>query len=320
MRDTRNYPRKNAFCMRDFIMKRTRLSIIFSLFSFTFSLGKKNPNLLKNTNSSTFWTILCKSMMIQKYAVYLAPLLAHTHLMASTGQPRPWQMGFQQAATPMMAGINDMHNILLIIITAIAIVVCSLLAYVIWRFRASKNPIPSTTTHNTMLEVVWTLIPVVVVAMITIPSVKLMYEMEKPQDPDMTVKIIGKQWYWTYEYPDKERKTLSFDSRMIETKDLKPGELRLLDVDNRMVVPVGTTVQLIITAGDVLHSFAVPALGIKKDAVPGRINETWLRIEKEGVYYGQCSELCGINHGYMPIAVHAVSKSDYASWLKKMNH
>lgn len=247
-------------------------------------------------------------------------LLAITPAMATTGQPKPWQMNFQEAATPMMAGINDMHNLLLIIIAGVAVIVGCLLSYVIWRFRASKNPIPSTTTHNTMLEIMWTFIPVIVVVMITIPSVKLMYEMEKPHDPDMTVKIIGKQWYWTYEYPTKDGKTLSFDSRMIETKDLKPGQLRLLDVDNRMVVPVGTTVQLIITAGDVLHSFAVPSLGIKKDAVPGRINETWLRIEKEGVYYGQCSELCGINHGYMPIAVQAVSKSDYASWLQKMKH
>ncbi|MES2607403.1 MAG: cytochrome c oxidase subunit II [Pseudomonadota bacterium] len=241
-------------------------------------------------------------------------------LMAATGQPKPWQMNFQEAATPMMAGIAEMHNLLLVIIAVIAIIVGCLMTYVIWRFRASKNPIPSTTTHNTILEIAWTFIPVIVVVMITIPSVKLMYEMEKPHDPDMTVKIIGKQWYWTYEYPFKEGKTLSFDSRMIETKDLKKDQLRLLEVDNRMVVPVGTTVQLIITAGDVLHSFAVPSLGIKKDAVPGRINETWLRIEKEGVYYGQCSELCGINHGFMPIAVHAVSKADYAAWLTKMNH
>lgn len=298
--------------MRDFFMKRMRFSTIFLFFSSSL----RN----KGTALESFWANIHKRPTLQKYAICLAFFLMHAPSMASTGQPKPWQMGFQKAATPMMAGINNMHNILLAIITAIAIIVCGLLSYVIWRFRASKNPVPSTTTHNTMLEVIWTLIPVIVVTMITIPSVKLMYEMEKPQDPDMTVKIIGKQWYWTYEYPTKEGKNLSFDSRMIETKDLKPGELRLLDVDNRMVVPVGTTVQLIITAGDVLHSFAVPALGIKKDAVPGRINETWLRIEKEGVYYGQCSELCGINHGYMPIAVHAVSKSDYASWLKKMNH
>ncbi len=249
-----------------------------------------------------------------------ALLLMQIPLMAATGQPKPWQMNFQEAATPMMAGIAEMHNLLLVIIAVIAIIVGCLMTYVIWRFRASKNPIPSTTTHNTILEIAWTFIPVIVVVMITIPSVKLMYEMEKPHDPDMTVKIIGKQWYWTYEYPFKEGKTLSFDSRMIETKDLKKDQLRLLEVDNRMVVPVGTTVQLIITAGDVLHSFAVPSLGIKKDAVPGRINETWLRIEKEGVYYGQCSELCGINHGFMPIAVHAVSKADYAAWLTKMNH
>jgi len=240
--------------------------------------------------------------------------------MAATGQPKPWQMNFQEAATPMMAGIAHMHDFLLIVITIIAIIVGCLLTYVLWRYRASNNPIPSTTTHHTMLEIAWTFIPVIVVAMIMVPSIKLLYEMEKPHDPDMTVKVIGKQWYWTYEYPFKEGKTISFDSRLIDDKDLKPNQLRLLEVDNRMVVPVGTTVQLIITAGDVLHSFAVPSLGIKKDAVPGRINETWFRIDKEGVYYGQCSELCGVNHGFMPIAVQAVSKDEYTLWLAKMKN
>lgn len=311
MRNTRNYARENARRMRDFVMKyvNTPLSLPF-------------PRRRFSRKTLIDWFHSQAGMTIQRCTTYFTVfiLLTQIPVMAETGQPKPWQMNFQEAATPMMAGINDMHNLLLIIIAAIALVVGCLMSYVIWRFRASKNPIPSTTTHNTMLEIMWTFIPVVIVVMITIPSVKLMYEMEKPHDPDMTVKVIGKQWYWTYEYPVKEGKTLSFDSRMIETKDLKPGQLRLLEVDNRMVVPVGTTVQLIITAGDVLHSFAVPALGIKKDAVPGRINETWLRIEKEGVYYGQCSELCGINHGYMPIAVHAVSKADYASWLQKMKH
>ncbi|MDP3371311.1 MAG: cytochrome c oxidase subunit II [Candidatus Paracaedibacteraceae bacterium] len=239
---------------------------------------------------------------------------------ATTGQPKPWQFNFQEAASPMMKGIAEMHDFLLIIIAIIAVIVFSLLAYIAWRFRSSKNPIASTTTHHTMLEIVWTLIPLIIVIVIMIPSRKLILEMEKPHDPEMTVKAIGKQWYWTYEYPAKEGKALSFDSRMIETKDLKPNQLRLLDVDNQMVVPVGTTVQLIITGADVLHSFAVPSLGIKKDAVPGRINETWFRIDKEGVYYGQCSELCGANHGYMPIAIRVVSKTDYESWLAQMKH
>ena len=252
-----------------------------------------------------------------KFLSYLTTFFWHIFSAHANGIPTPWQMNFQKAASPMMEGINHMHNFLLVIITSIAIIVCGLLTYVIFNFRASRNPIPSKTTHNTVLEIIWSFIPVIVVALITVPSIRLLYEMEKPHDPDMTVKVIGKQWYWTYEYPTKDGKTISFDSRMIEDKDIKAGQHRLLDVDNRMVVPVGATVQLIITAGDVLHSFAVPSLGIKKDAVPGRINETWFKINQEGVYYGQCSELCGINHGYMPIAVHVISKSADEEWLKK---
>jgi cytochrome c oxidase subunit 2 len=256
---------------------------------------------------------------IKNYLLVIGLLVSRTAF-AETGKPKPWQMNLQEAASPMMAGITDMHNFLLIVIAVIAIIVGCLLSYVVWRFRASKNPIPTTRTHNTVLEIIWTFIPVIIVVMITIPSVKLMFEMEKSHDPDMTVKVTGKQWYWTYEYPSVKGKKISFDSLLIEDKNLKPGQLRLLEVDNRMVVPVGTTVQVIITAADVLHSFAVPALGIKKDAVPGRINETWFRIEKEGVYYGQCSELCGKSHGFMPIAVHAVSKADFAAWVQKMQH
>ncbi len=233
---------------------------------------------------------------------------------APMGQPHRFQMNLQEAATPMMEGLVSMHNMLLVIIALIAVFVTGLLIYVVYRYRASKNPIPSKVTHNTPLEIVWTLFPVIAVIIIMVPSVKLILEMEKPQNPEMTVKVIGKQWYWTYEYPAQNEKTLSFDSNMIEDKDLKPGQLRLLEVDNRVVVPVNTTVQLLITAGDVLHSFAVPALGIKKDAVPGRMNETWFRIKKEGVYYGQCSELCGIKHGYMPIAIEVVSKEKFKEW------
>jgi cytochrome c oxidase subunit 2 len=217
----------------------------------------------------------------------------------------------------MMEGIVGMHNLLLVIIAVIAVIVTLLLGYVVYRYRAKRNPIPTRTTHHTMLEIIWTMIPAIIVAIIAIPSVKLMLNLEKPQDPGMTIKVIGKQWYWTYEYPSKDSKTLSFDSRIIEDKDLKPGELRLLEVDRRVVVPVGETVQLLITAGDVLHSFAVPSLGIKKDAVPGRVNETWFRISKPGLYYGQCSELCGIKHGYMPIAIEAVSMAEYKAWHAK---
>lgn len=233
------------------------------------------------------------------------------------GRPYPYQYNFQKAASPIMEGIMSMHNLLLVIIAAVAILVTGLLIYVVYKFRASKNPIPSKTTHNTMLEVIWTIFPIICIIVIMIPSVRLMKEVDKPQNPDMTIKVIGKQWYWSYEYPLENNKKIAFDSHLIEDKDLKPNQLRLLEVDEPVVVPVDATVQLLVTAGDVIHSFAVPSLGIKKDAVPGRINETWFRISKKGTYYGQCSELCGIKHGYMPIAIKAVDKAEYNEWLLK---
>ena len=242
-------------------------------------------------------------------AFLISPLVA--------SHPEAWQMTFQPAASPMMEGIVGMHNLLLVVITGIACFVILLLGYVIYNFRARKNPIPSKTSHHVVLEVVWTLIPVVILIIIGIPSVKLLFSLDKPQDAEMTIKVIGRQWYWTYEYPTNDpAKPIVFDSYMIEDKDLKPGMYRLLEVDNPVVVPVNTTVRVLVSSTDVLHSFAVPSLGIKKDAVPGRINETWFRIAKEGIYYGQCSELCGARHGFMPIAIHVVSKSQYDEWLK----
>jgi len=227
--------------------------------------------------------------------------------------PQPWQIGFQPAASPMMEGVTHMHNLLLLVITCIALLVSGLLSYVMVRFRASRNPVPSKTSHNTLLEVVWTMIPVLVLVVIAIPSLKLLFAMDKAQNASMTVKAIGHQWYWTYEYPEKQ---ISYDSMMIEDKDIQPGQIRLLSVDNPIIVPVDTTVRILVTSQDVLHSFAVPSLGIKKDAVPGRLNETWLRIAKEGDYYGQCSELCGIKHGFMPIHVKVVSQGEYDAWVQ----
>ena len=231
--------------------------------------------------------------------------------------PEPWQMTFQPAASPMMEEIVSMHHLLLTIISAIACFVVLLLGYVIYRFRAKKNLIPSKTSHHVVLEIIWTLVPVIILVIIGIPSIKLLFALDKPQDAQMTIKVIGRQWYWSYEYPTNDpAKPITFDSYMVEEKDLKPGMHRLLEVDNRVIVPVDTTVRILVTSSDVLHSFAVPSLGIKKDAVPGRINETWFRIAKEGVYYGQCSELCGVRHGFMPIAIHVVSKEQYDEWLK----
>jgi cytochrome c oxidase subunit 2 len=228
--------------------------------------------------------------------------------------PKPWQMSFQPAASPMMEGITHMHNLLLVVITGIAFLVIFLMGYVVIRYRAARNPIPSTTSHNTLLEVVWTLIPVLILVVIAVPSLKLLFSLDKAHNATMTVKAIGHQWYWSYEYPEAH---INYDSYMIEEKDLKAGQIRLLSVDNPIIVPVDTTVRILVTSQDVLHSFAVPSLGIKKDAVPGRLNETWMRISKVGDYYGQCSELCGVKHGFMPIHVKVVSQEEYDAWAKE---
>lgn len=236
---------------------------------------------------------------------------------AFAAQPEPWQLGFQPAASPSMEAVRDFYDLLFVIIVAIAAFVLALLVYVMVRFNAKRNPVPSKTSHNTFLEMAWTAIPIVILVVIAIPSFRLLYFQKTVSEAEMemTVKVIGYQWYWSYEYPDHG--DIAFDSFIVEEEDLEPGQLRLLEVDNRLVVPVDTNIRLLVTADDVLHSWAVPAFGIKIDAVPGRLNETWVRIEREGVYYGQCSELCGVRHGYMPVTVEAVSKDAFASWVER---
>ena len=231
---------------------------------------------------------------------------------ALAGQPVDWQLGFQEAATPVMERLDDLHNLLLVIIFAIAVFVLVLLAYVLIRFRRSNNPTPSRTSHSTLLEVAWTVIPIIVLVIVAVPSFKLLYYVDRTPEVGMTVKAIGHQWYWTYEYPDHE---ITFDALLVPEDQLKPGQPRLLETDNRVVLPVNTKVRLLFTADDVLHAWAVPAFGIKVDTVPGRTSEAWVEVTREGVYYGQCSELCGVNHGLMPIAVEAVSKERFAAWL-----
>ena len=234
---------------------------------------------------------------------------------ALADQPRLWETGFQAAATPLMERIESFHNLLLVIITCIVLFVMALLIYVMFRFNEKANPTPSKTTHNTMIEVLWTVIPVVILVVIAIPSFKLLYYSDVLPKADMTIKATGNQWYWTYEYPDNGK--FSFDSNLVQTADLKPGQPRLLTVDNVIVVPVNTTVRVLVTASDVLHSWAVPSFGVKIDAVPGRINHAWFRVEHVGTYYGQCSELCGTNHGFMPIEVKAVTKEQFKEWVAK---
>ncbi len=230
------------------------------------------------------------------------------------GAPKPWQMGFQTAVTPVMKDITSFHNWLLVLIILITFFVMGLMVYVMWRFNEKRNPVSSATTHNTVIEVLWTVIPVIILIGVAIPSFRLLYLEDVVPKADMMVKAIGHQWYWTYEYPDHGK--FSYDSVMIPEKDLKPGQLRLLEVDNRIVVPINKTVRVIVTADDVIHAWAVPAFGVKIDAVPGRLNETWFRAERLGIYYGQCSELCGTNHGFMPIRVDVVSEREFAGWIK----
>lgn len=238
---------------------------------------------------------------------------------ASAGQPEPWGLGFQEAVTPTMHNIAWFHDIILLpVITIITLFVLGLMGYAIWRFRESRNPEPSRTTHNTLIEVLWTAIPTVILVLIAIPSFRIMYENDRIEQADMTLKTIGRQWYWSYQYPDHG--DFEFDSNMIpdEEIDLSKNQVRQLSVDNPVYVPVNKNIRVLFTSSDVLHAWALPAAGIKLDNVPGRVNETWMRIEKEGVYYGQCSELCGTGHGYMPIEVRAVSQEEFDAWVEKM--
>ncbi len=234
-----------------------------------------------------------------------------------TGQPVPWQMGFQAAASPVMEGINDFHNLLLVIITVIVIFVLGLMIYVMVKFNRKANPTPSTFTHNTMLEVAWTVVPVLILVVIAVPSFKLLYLEGVVPEHDMTIKTTGYSWNWGYAYLDENDETdFEFDSYMVYDEDLGPGQPRLLATDTEIVVPVGKVVRLLLTSADVIHAWAVPALGVKRDAVPGRLNEAWFQIDRPGTYYGQCSELCGTNHAFMPIQVKAVSEADYEAWLQ----
>ena len=234
---------------------------------------------------------------------------------AFANQPAEWQLGFQKAASESMRDIVAFHNNLLLpIIIAISVFVLFLMLYACIRFRASANPNPSKRTHNVTVEVLWTLIPCLILIVMAVPSFKILYKQDTIPKADLTIKAIGYQWYWGYEYPDEN---LEFEAYMIEEKDLKADQPRLLAVDNEVVVPVGKVVKVLITANDVLHAWALPSFGVKRDAVPGRINETWFKAEKVGTYYGQCSELCGIKHAFMPIAVKVVSEDDYQDWLSE---
>ncbi len=252
------------------------------------------------------------SFALAALGVFLPASWAHAEVL---GQPYPWQTGFQAAASPVMERIINFHDIVLVIITLITIFVLALMIYVMVRFRASANPTPTKTVHNSFLEVTWTVVPVLILVFIAIPSLRLLYYENTIPQADMTIKTTGYQWYWSYEYPDHGGFT--YDATMILDEDLEEGQPRLLATDYNVVLPVGKTIKVLVAAdpAGVIHSWAVPSLGVKTDSVPGRLNETWLRIDKEGMYYGQCSELCGVNHGFMPIAIKAVSQQEFDAWV-----
>jgi cytochrome c oxidase subunit II len=234
---------------------------------------------------------------------------------ALAGQPVPWQLDFQEAASPVMEGIHSFHNLLLVIITVITLFVTALLIVAMLRFNRRASPNPTRTTHNTMLEVAWTVLPVIILVAIAIPSFRLLYEQLETPEPDITIKATGHQWYWSYEYPDHDG--IAFDQFMLRDDELEPGQPRLLATDTEVVVPVDAVVKVLVTASDVLHAWKIPAFGSMVDAVPGRINETWFQATREGVFYGQCSELCGRDHAFMPITVRVVSQEEFDAWTEE---
>jgi cytochrome c oxidase subunit 2 len=248
----------------------------------------------------------------------VASMFADAAWAAGTGLAQPGQIGFQKGVTSIARDIHWFHDDLLMpIITAISLLVLFLLAYVIWKFNEKANPTPSKTTHNTLVEVAWTIIPVVVLVIIAIPSFRLLTDELVIPPADLTVKVTASQWHWAYEYPKDQAGGFSFESYMKPDNEIKPenGDVRLLSVDNEAVVPVNKTVVLQITAVDVIHSFIIQSFGVRVDAVPGRLNETWFKADREGVYYGQCSKICGKDHAFMPIVFRVVSEEKYQAWL-----
>ena len=248
-------------------------------------------------------------------ALAAALLMPEGAALAGLGQPSPWQIGLQDSASPVMDDVVGFHTFVLWIITAITIFVLALLVIVIVKFNAKANPTPTRTTHNTLIEVLWTVIPVLILVVIALPSFRILFFQLNTPPADLTIKATGVTWNWKYNYPDNG--DFEFDSLVLQDKELKPGQPRLLSVDNEMVVPVNKVIRVQVTGFDVIHAFAVPSFGVKVDAIPGRLNETWFKATKEGWYYGQCSELCGKDHAFMPIAIRVVSDAEFATWIEE---
>jgi cytochrome c oxidase subunit 2 len=250
-----------------------------------------------------------RALHLALIAIALAMLGQSAHAQA----PQPWEMGMQKGFSPVKDRIIQLHDLVLVIITLITLLVGVLLIWVMIRYNAKRNPTPSRTSHNAILEVAWTLLPVLILVVIAIPSFRLVYYEDRTNDADLTVKATGHQWYWEYTYPDKGN--LDFNSTIVPDDQLKPGQLRLLTVDNDLVVPVNKNIRVLTTSGDVIHSWFVPSLGVQRYAIPGRVIETWFRADAPGTYYGECNQICGTNHSRMPIVVHAVPEQEFEAWL-----
>jgi cytochrome c oxidase subunit 2 len=266
------------------------------------------------TNEGKKEAVSMRVRVLPVLVMALVILLAGGIFAAYAAQPEPWQMNLQPPASPVNDRMHSFHDLLLVVITAISLFVLALLAYTCWRFSEKRNQVPSRRSHHTILEIVWTAVPVLILVIIAIPSFRLLYYVDVVPETEMTLKVVGHQWYWSYEYPDNGN--FGFDANIVQEADLKPGELRLLATDNAVVLPVETNIKVQITGGDVIHSWGVPSMGFTTDAVPGRLNERWMRIERPGMYYGQCRELCGDLHAYMPIAIKAVTKEEFATWTE----
>jgi cytochrome c oxidase subunit 2 len=232
---------------------------------------------------------------------------------AAAQAPRPWQISMQEAASPVQQAIESLHDMVLVVISAVTVLVAVLLVWVLFRYNARRNPVPSQTSHHTGLEVAWTLVPTLILVIIFVPSLRLVYYQDRAPQADLTVKATGHQWYWQYTYPDKGG--LDFSSYMVPTDQLKPGQLRLLEVDNELVLPAGKTVRILTTSADVIHSFFIPSLGVQRYAIPGRTIETWVKVDKPGTYYGECNQICGTNHSMMPIAIKAIPVDQFDAWV-----
>jgi len=245
-------------------------------------------------------------------AVAMAGLIAAP---AWAQTPQPWEMGLQTAHSPVEHGIHNLHSLVTWLMFAVVVFVAALLGLTVYKFNAKRHPVANRVSHNTLLEVGWTILPVMILVIIAIPSFRLIYFEDRVRDADVTIKVTGHQWYWEYAYPDSDN--IHFDSYMVTDDQLQPGQLRNLDVDNQLVVPVGKNIRILTTGADVIHSFFIPSLGVQRYAIPGRTIETWMKIDSPGDYYGECNQICGTNHSVMPISVHAVSDGDYKTWLEQ---